>query len=784
MKRARIVEFDRELRKSSRERMSKFPHDWPSAGPIDLEVHDLPHESSTTEWWYMNGHCVVEDGREFSIFAAFFRRLKRWHPQTREPEYAYSLTWAIQDVAAKRSINVSRVDKNAPLEGMRMMDRGLGSKDKRLNRALREILERGNVPIPDRIFESRVYVNADKLELDYGGARFYKLDDGCYRLKLRDVYKRVGCDLVFEPRKAAVRHGDEGVVRGTDDELMFYYFIPRCGLRGKLWYQGLDLPLSEGHGWYDHEFGVGEVEAFDDEAESRLSEQQRARVHQERRKRYDERQIGWDWLSAQFEDGTELTVYPLQYVYAGKSAGTWAIMVDAVGNRSSYADARFDAIELWQSTQTFFEYPVRWHLRIASAQVELEVQASYCDQEFVTLISKPSFWEGRVEVRGRIGSREVRGIGFVERCGYAPYETLEGFFQEVGKVVRQSVKETLPWSVSYEQARDLIASKGHEQYLQGVDLEQYARTHLHPIREIVDRGGKSWRSYAAITCCDIVGGDSRDFVKWLALPEMMHVGSLIVDDVEDRSDVRRGGPTVHKIWGEAQAINSGTAAYFIGTGLLMTERLSDASKLRLYELYFETMRAGHAGQALDIDGFDHLMPQVVQSGDSALLESRILAVHRLKTAAPAGCLARMGAIAGHGTEEQVEGLGRFFEALGLAFQIIDDVLNIRGFKGNLKAKAEDLVQGKVTLPVAKAMSLLPRAEREWLYQSLRAEKKSERLVRMMVDKLEGCGAVQVCDREARQLVEDAWAKAEPLVEDSLAKMLLRAFGWFVLERHY
>ena len=67
--------------------------------------------------------------------------------------------------------------------------------------------------------------------------------------------------------------------------------------------------------------------------------------------------------------------------------------------------------------------------------------------------------------------------------------------------------------------------------MDGVDLEQYARTLIHPIREIIDRGGKAWRSYAALTCCDIVGGDSRKFVEWLAMPELMHVGSLIVDDV-------------------------------------------------------------------------------------------------------------------------------------------------------------------------------------------------------------------------------------------------------------
>ena len=323
-----------------------------------------------------------------------------------------------------------------------------------------------------------------------------------------------------------------------------------------------------------------------------------------------------------------------------------------------------------------------------------------------------------MHVRGTVRGKQVTGLGVLERSGYASYEDLEGFFEEVGKVVRHSVERVLPRQPDYKQARSLIASEAREQYMRGVDVDQYARTHIHPIREIVDRGGKGWRSYAAITCIDIVGGDSRKFVEWIALPELMHVGSLIVDDVEDKSETRRGGKTAHLMYGEGQAINSGTAAYFIGIHLLDSKLISDGDKLRTYDLYFEALRAGHAGQAIDIDGFEYMLPEVVKSGDSALLEERVMAVHRLKTAAPAGCLARMGAIAGGGTEAQIEGLGRFFEDLGLAFQIIDDVLNLRGFKGNLKAKAEDIVQGKVTLPVAKALSRLPKREREWLWDTL------------------------------------------------------------------
>src|SRR5260370_15625078 len=248
--------------------------------------------------------------------------------------------------------------------------------------------------------------------------------------------------------------------------------------------------------------------------------------------------------------------------------------------------------------------------------------------------------------------------------------------------------------------------------MDGVDIGQVARSLVAPNREIADRGGKSWRSYAALACCDVVEGDSRKFVQWLAVPELMHVGSLIVDDVEDKSTVRRGGPASHLSYGEPLAINSGTAGYFITQRLLQTSEVSDHDKLRLYDLYFEAMRAGHAGQAIDLDGLGAQLDRAVESGDSRDLERAVCAKHRLKAAAPAAALARMGAVAGGGTEAQIDAVGRFFEALGLAFQIIDDVLNLRGFKNDLKARAEDVSNGSITLPVAKALARRRAPERK------------------------------------------------------------------------
>jgi geranylgeranyl pyrophosphate synthase/predicted secreted hydrolase len=759
------------------------PSDWPEDGSIDLSIHDRPHASSTTEWWYQNGHLEA-GGQRYSFFAAFFRQVKGYDEKTRAPLYAHSLTWALFDPEEGVSHTVSRVDQSAPQEGMKRVRRGLGGKDHKLNRALQEILERGHVPTPDRMFDGRVFVHQDKLHLQYGPDTFRKLDDGRYELKLKDKKKNVGLSIVLTPKKPPVRQGDNGVVRGSGDESMFYYFIPRCEVTGTVTHRGATHEITKGQGWYDHEFGVGEREDVDDAAEAKLDDESRKRIHAERRAGYEKRQVAWDWLSTQFDDGTELSVYSELYVNIPKMAGLWAVLIDQEGKSQLHTDVTIEATENWRSTQTFFEYPVKWRVRVPSANIDIEAEAAFEDSEFITLISKPSFWEGRMHVRGTVRGKQVTGLGVLERSGYASYEDLEGFFEEVGKVVRRSVERVLPRQPDYKQARSLIASEAREQYMRGVDVDQYARTHIHPIREIVDRGGKGWRSYAAITCIDIVGGDSRKFVEWIALPELMHVGSLIVDDVEDKSETRRGGKTAHLMYGEGQAINSGTAAYFIGIHLLDSKLISDGDKLRTYDLYFEALRAGHAGQAIDIDGFEYMLPEVVKSGDSSLLEERVMAVHRLKTAAPAGCLARMGAIAGGGTEAQIEGLGRFFEDLGLAFQIIDDVLNLRGFKGNLKAKAEDIVQGKVTLPVAKALSRLPQREREWLWDTLKTKPEDPKVVGAIVEKLEACGAIEACADQARALVESGWKTLEPTVEDSLSKLLLRAFGWYVLERHY
>jgi geranylgeranyl pyrophosphate synthase/predicted secreted hydrolase len=747
-----------------------FP-DWPSPGPIDLAVHDLPHRSSTTEWWYLNAHLETADGRPLSLFAAFFRIVKG-RDEAGQPTYAHSCTWALSDVGAKSYMAQSRVDPSAPEMGKERIENGRGSRDSRLNRAMLEILQKGKVPAPDKIFEGPVHVGFRKLELDFDGSRLAKLDDGSYQLSLPI------CQLVFRPQKPVTRHGDDGVVRGPLGEDMFYYFIPRCAVEGTVIVGGRELPLKSGQGWYDHEFG-GPRPGLEEEMAAKAAAAKAAGKPLAEEERPE---VAWNWASVQLESGDELSAYSLVRIADGKILGQWAIHIDGAGYRQDYRDFDLAPADSWRSTRTFYDYPTRWRLRLPN--VDLTLRASFADQEFITCISKPAFWEGRCEVEGTAFGKETRGLAYIERSGFEPVRDLDEFFAAVGEEVRKSVKELMPLEPTRPQVQELIAAPDRPQYMDGVDEGQVSRSLFAPIREIADRGGKSWRSYAALACCDVVQGDSRKFIQWLAIPELMHVGSLIVDDVQDQSELRRGGKACHLIYGEPLAINAGTAAYFITQRLLRTSEVSAHDKLRLYDLYFEAMRAGHAGQAIDLDGLEAQLDRAVESGDPRELERAVCAKHRLKAAAPAAALARMGAVAGGGSEAQIEAVGQFFEALGLAFQIIDDVLNLRGFKGDLKARGEDISNGAITLPVAKAMARLDAKGRKALVATLRSHPTDLPTVAATVELLETCGAVQACADEANQLVEDAWHRADPLLPDTIPKLMLRAFGWYILERHY
>jgi hypothetical protein len=102
---------------------------------------------------------------------------------------------------------------------------------------------------------------------------------------------------------------------------------------------------------------------------------------------------------------------------------------------------------------TTFDYPTKWELTVPGADLKLTLEAPFPDQEFITLIARPAFWEGRLEVTGTYKGKKITGVGFIERHGFEGLDSLDVFFKKISKSVLEQVEILLPLKPNHEQVR-------------------------------------------------------------------------------------------------------------------------------------------------------------------------------------------------------------------------------------------------------------------------------------------------------------------------------------------
>ena len=211
------------------------------------------------------------------------------------------------------------------------------------------------------------------------------------------------------------------------------------------------------------------------------------------------------------------------------------------------------------------------------------------------------------------------------------------------------------------------------------------------------RGGKMLRSALCLLTCEVVGGDWHKALPAAASLEMVHNFSLIHDDIEDGSSQRRHRDALWKVWGQAQAINAGDAMFALArlAMLRLAERgVPDTKVLRAINRLDETCLRLTTGQYLDIS-----YEQRLDIGVKQYLE-----MISGKTASLFACSFNMGALVGCDNESSITHLDKFGHAMGMVFQIQDDILNIWG-DGSVTGKptACDIHNKKKSLPVVYAL---------------------------------------------------------------------------------
>jgi geranylgeranyl diphosphate synthase type I len=259
--------------------------------------------------------------------------------------------------------------------------------------------------------------------------------------------------------------------------------------------------------------------------------------------------------------------------------------------------------------------------------------------------------------------------------------------------------------------------------------------------------GKLLRPQLALLACCAVGGAAAQALPLAAGIQLIHDFSLIHDDIEDNSDMRRGRITVWKQWGLAHGINVGDGMFVIAH--LAVHRLSDAGfpasvVLDVLRRFDQTILTICEGQYLDLS-FE---------GNLSIGEDDYLAMIGRKTAALIAAATGLGAIVGGADANSTQALFDFGRNLGLAFQIQDDALGIWGEPGITgKPHAADLYQSKVTLPVIYA--LRHAQERDELARIYRRGEMGDTEVQHALAILEAVGARDYTERIAAQYHHEA-----------------------------
>ena len=210
-----------------------------------------------------------------------------------------------------------------------------------------------------------------------------------------------------------------------------------------------------------------------------------------------------------------------------------------------------------------------------------------------------------------------------------------------------------------------------------------------PCASLVVGGGKRWRPLLAVLAYQLAGGSGDDIYTLTPLIEGIHTASLIHDDIEDNSELRRGQPAAHVAYGLDSALNSGSWLYFRALQSLENYQASAGIKLDLYAAALTHIRALHEGQALDIHWH--------RTADFFPSRQDYERMIRLKTGALAALAAYTGMRAAGKEHEESKSFAALFAEVGVGFQILDDVKNIS--TGNAgKKRGDDIVEGKKSLP--------------------------------------------------------------------------------------
>jgi geranylgeranyl pyrophosphate synthase len=233
------------------------------------------------------------------------------------------------------------------------------------------------------------------------------------------------------------------------------------------------------------------------------------------------------------------------------------------------------------------------------------------------------------------------------------------------------------------------------------------------------------------------------------------------------------------------AINAANTLYFLPSVLYSTHPdLAEKQRLEFYRITLDSFVRGHFGQAQDIYWTKNLTEANLSSWTLDHLEKRILQMYDFKTASAAIAMAEAGCILAGAEPEIRTACIAYARALGIAFQIADDIESFKQVMGTSGTTGDDLSAGKITYVIARALALLDEGDRGRLGAILCSPqvRQHPESISEGIGLVRKSGALAECQREARTRVDEGWDLFSQKVPPSEAKVMLRLFSLNLIDK--
>jgi geranylgeranyl diphosphate synthase type I len=537
--------------------------------------------------------------------------------------------------------------------------------------------------------------------------------------------------------------GDEATGR------MAYDSCPRLDLTGVA-----DGEPITGQAWIDHQWGgLGWLRT--DAADKAL--------------------LGWDWLGINLEDGRDLIVMVRRDMLDRDAVWVSAILFEPGQPPRDVGEVAITGTRIWTNPNTLVDYPVECRITIPALNADLSYAPMVDDQEVPVFgLMADAIWEGVGRVNGQIAGRPVTGRARLELNGYGNITDFKHYQKKWIDQIDNTLKQFLPETFRQAELADYLgpARWAYDDAAQTAMLAE-------PTWDLLSRGGKHWRPIFGLLLLDALGVDAQPHeMMFSAIPELVHNGSVIIDDIEDASLTRRGEATIHRRYSLPTAINAGNTLYFLPLlTIASNEALTPVQRDAIYQVITQMFVQAHFGQAQDLywSQLDsEKMATVIEDDATGPV---VLQAHAFKSAAAVRAIAEIACIIAGADDTTRNACCRLAESWGVAFQIVDDVNNFTTAPEWGKTRGEDVVQGKVSYATHKAVTLSEGQNRDRLMAILTTPelRQSEPGLAEAIELIEASGALDACKEEAIALVREDWPAFSCVLPSSRAKIMLRVF---------